>query len=94
LADSVCEAIVEHYFFANARQNLVTEQKIADHERARQWQERIERLVRPDSGRVAEQLTRRPDANGLRAPARNVPRVPTNVLLEEDLLPSQARSTG
>ena len=33
LSEGACAALVEHYFFANARQHLITEEKIADHER-------------------------------------------------------------
>ena len=94
LAGGVCEAMVEHYFFANARQNHVTEGKIADHEEARQWQDRIEQIVLPAVERIADQLARSPNASGLRAPAGTVRRVPTSILLEEELVPSQVKSAG
>ena len=92
MAIGVCEAIVEHCFFANARQHLVTQEKIADQEGARDWQDRIERVNRTAIEKIADQLVRSPDASGLRAPRGTEKKETTSSLLEEDLLPSRTRS--
>ena len=91
LAISTCEAIVEHRFFANARQHLVTQEKMADQEGARDWQDRVERVNRTAIEKIAGQLIRSPDASGLRAPRGTVKKETTSSLLEEDLLPSRTR---
>ncbi len=85
-----CEAIIEHKFFANARQHLVTEGKLPDHAAAYDWQRRIEHLNRPAVERIAGQLLENPSAEGLRAPRRTVPTESISTLPYEDLLPSGA----
>lgn len=82
-----CESIVEHKFFANARQYLVTEEKLPGHAAAYDWQHRLERLYQPALERIAGQLLESPSAEGLRAPRRTVPKDPTSALLHQDLLP-------
>ena len=91
LSNGVCTALVEHYFFAIARQHLVTEGRIADHGEARQWQEQIERVIQPAITKIANKLVQRPDAKGLRAPRSMVRKESTSSLLEEELLPAPAR---
>ena len=83
-----CEAIVDHRFFGNARQYLVTEGKLVNHAAAYGWQRRIEQLNRPAIRKIALQLIENPSAQGLRAPKRTVPRESTSILLQENLLPS------
>lgn len=89
-ASQACAAIVEHKFFGNARQHLVTEGKLGSHSDAYAWQRRIEELNEPAIRRVASQLLESPDAKSLRAPRRTVPKESTSTLLHEDLRPSQA----
>ncbi len=89
LIAGVCVALVEHYFYANARQHLITEGKIADHEGARLWQAQIERLVQPAIEKIADQLADNHDAKGLRSPRRMVRKESTIRLLEEELLTPQ-----
>ena len=90
LSEGACAALVEHYFFANARQHLITEEKIADHEEARQWQRQTEQAIQPAIERIADQLVQSPDANGLRAPRGVVRKESTSSLLEEELLPARS----
>ena len=90
LSTAVCSALVEHYFFANARQHLVAEGKIASPEEARHWQDQMEQLIEPAIEKIADQLSRTPDARGLRAPRRTAKRQSTSSLLEEELLSSPA----
>lgn len=85
-----CESIIEHKFFANARQHLVTEEKLPGHGAAYDWQHRLERLNQPALGRIAGQLIESPSAEGLRAPRRSVPVESTSTLLDQDLLPAGA----
>ena len=83
-----CESIIEHKFFANARQHLVTEEKLPGHAAAYDWQHRLERLYQPALERIADQLLENPSAGGLRAPRRTVPKESTSALLHQDLLPA------
>ncbi len=83
-----CEAIIEHRFFANARQHLVTEEKLPDHGAAYDWQHRLERLNQPALERIAGQLLESPSAERLQAPRRTVPVESTSTLLYQDLLPT------
>ena len=94
LSDDVCTALVEHYFFANARQHLVTEGKIASPERARHWQNQMEQLIRPAIQKIADQISRAPDARGLRAPKNAMKKQSTSSLLEEELLLSPVEVTA
>ena len=85
-----CESIIEHKFFANARQHLVTEGKLPDHGAAYDWQHRLERLNQPALERIAGRLLENPSAERLRAPKRTVPTESTSALLDQDLLPAGA----
>ena len=85
-----CESIIEHKFFANARQHLVTEEKLPGHGAAYDWQHRLERLNQPALEKIAGQLLESPSAEGLRAPRRTVPVESTSALLHQDLLPARA----
>ena len=75
---------MEHYFFANARQHLITQDRLANHEEARRWQGEVERAIRPDIEKVARQLVQDPGANYLRAPKGIVKKESTSTLLEEE----------
>ncbi|MDA1348630.1 MAG: hypothetical protein O3A47_07155, partial [Chloroflexi bacterium] len=59
-AKTTCAALVEHYFFANARENMVAEGKFRDHEQARHWQRTVEEAMRPATRQVAERLEKKP----------------------------------
>ena len=89
-AFQTCSAIVEHHFFGNARQHMVTEGKLPDHGAAYDWQRRIEEVNRPAIQRIASQLLENPGAEGLRAPSRTAPKESTSSLLDENLLLSEA----
>ena len=91
LSIAVCSALVDHYFFANARQYLVAEGIIASPEEARQWQDRMEQLIQPAIDKIASHIGFTPDAKGLRAPRRMAKKKSTSSLLEEELLPSPRR---
>ena len=91
LSADVCIALVEHYFYANARQHLIAEGKIADPGEARYWQDQMEQLTQPAIEKIADQLIRTPHAKGLRAPRRTARKDSISSLLEEELLPSPAR---
>ena len=82
---STCEALVEHYFFARVHQRLITKDRFADHNEARQWQGRVEQAMQPRIEKVAGQLVQDADAAGLRAPKRVTRKVSTSDLLAEDL---------
>ena len=85
-----CKAIIEHKFFGNARQHLVTEGKLPDHGAAYDWQRRLEQFNQPAVERIGGQLLESPSAERLRAPRRTVPTESTSTLLYQDLLPSGA----
>ena len=96
LARDTCTALVRHYFFATARQNLVAESKVRDHEAARHWQQKVEDVMRPALRQIADRPTKDPDAEALRAPRRSVKLQPTSELLREGLVPNEtpSRSRG
>ena len=89
-ASQACAAIVEHKFFGNARQHLVTEGKLASHAGAYDWQRRIEEINEPAIRKVASQLLESPGAKSLRAPKRTAPKESTSTLLYEGLRPAEA----
>ena len=89
-AIQTCRAIVEHRFFANARQYMVTEGQLPDHGAAYDWQQRLENVSRPALEKIAAQLVENPSAEGLRAPRRTVPKEPTSKLLHQGLLASNS----
>ena len=83
--ERICNSILEHRFFANARQNLVAQDKLANYVEAQQWQSRVEQIMQPAITAIAEQISQNPDAKGLRAPNRIVKKESTSDLLHEDL---------
>lgn len=89
LARGFCDKLLEHRFFANARQNLVAQGKHADYKEAKQWQSRLEQIMQPAITGIAEQIARNPDAEDLRAPNRIVKQESTSDLLNEDLTSMQ-----
>jgi len=89
LAKGFCDKLLEHRFFANARQNLVVQGKLENYKAAQQWQSRLEQIMRPAITGIAEQIARNPDAEGLRAPNRIVKPKSTTDLLNEDLTSMQ-----
>lgn len=89
-AAQVCRGLLEHYFFANARINLVAEGILNSETHAYEWQSKMEGLVHSRVGHVATKLSDKPDAKGLRAPNRTVRRKSTSSLLAHDLLPLES----
>jgi hypothetical protein len=83
--ENTCTALVEHHFFAIARQNLVAEGKLGNHEQARQWQHSVEEALQPLIWQLAERLAKDPNAKSLRAPNRTVKPQSTSDLLGEVL---------
>ena len=88
-AVQACKGLIEHYFFANARINLVAEGVLDSEASAYEWQSGINELLRSRVGYVATRLCEKPDAKGLRAPKRTVRRKSTSSLLTHDLLSSE-----
>ena len=88
-AIQACKGLIEHYFFANARINLVAERILDSESAAYEWQSGIDELLRSRVGYVAAKLCEKPDAKGLRAPNRTVRRKSTSSLLTHDLLSSE-----
>ena len=95
-AEATCTALVEHYFFATARQNLVAEGKVKDHGDARHWQQSVEEAMRPAVRQIAERLGNGPRSKALRAPNRTVKQQSTSDLLREGLISNDmpSRSPG
>ena len=91
LVRETCTALVDHYFFSRAYPQLMAEGRFVDHGSAREWQDRVEQAMQPAVEKLAAKLISRPDAEGLRAPRRSVPKESTRKLLEEDLLSTAAR---
>ena len=91
LASETCSALVDHYFFGRAYPQLIAEGRFVDHEHARQWQDRVEQAMQPTVAKFADKLVSRPDAQGLRAPRRSVPKESTRTLLKEDLFSTPAK---
>ena len=87
-AEKTCWDLVEHFYFAIARQNLVAEGKLENHETARQWQSSIEEAMQPGIRQMAERLMKDPSAKDIRAPNRTVKARSTKDLLEEVLVGS------
>ena len=90
--ENVCKNLIDHYFFATARQNLVTEGKLGNHEQARQWQQHMEEVMGPSVRQVAERLVKDPLARTLRAPQHTVKRQSTSDLLGEVLVSTAIQS--
>ena len=91
LLRETCSALLAHYFFGRAYPQLMAEGRFVDHEHARHWQVRVEQVMQPAIVKFADKLVSRPDAEGLRAPRRSVPKESTRNLLEEDLLSTPAK---
>ena len=91
LMRETCSALSDHYFFGRAYPQLMAEGRFVDHEHAREWQVRVEQIMQPAVVKFADKLVSRPDAEGLRAPRRSVPKESTRSLLEEDLLSTPAK---
>ena len=89
LIEASCLALVEHYYFAKARQPLLAEGRFASYEEGANWQGQIEKLVLPQLSKIAAQLERKPDGSGLRAPNRLTKKEPTRDLLAETILGMQ-----
>ncbi len=87
--ERICNAILERRFFANARQNLVAQDKLANYMEAQQWQSRIEQIMQPAITEIAGRVAQNPDAKGLQAPNRIVTKESTSDLLNEDLTSAQ-----
>ena len=86
LATRTCRAILGNYFFAIARGNLIEEGVLADAADAYRWQERVFDPLDTRIEQIADKLSGNPDAKGLRAPDRTVPRQSTEHLLKDNLL--------
>lgn len=95
-AENICMALVEHLFFATARQNLVAEGKLANHELAWQWQLSLQEAMQPVIRQMAERLVKDPTCKSLRAPNRTVKPLSTSDLLRETLVSTEtpSRSPG
>ena len=93
-AFQVCKGLTEHYFFANARINLVEQGVLATESNAYEWQSRVEELLRARIEHVAQKLSEDPEAKGLRAPNRTVRRQSTGSLLHQDLLSPEPDSAA
>ena len=85
-AEASCSALVEHYYFAKARQPLLAEGRFGSLEDGARWQGQVEEILRPQLAKIAARLVQKPDAGGLRAPNRLIQKERTGDLLEENLL--------
>jgi len=94
LAIRTCHGLLDHYYFANARSNLIAEGVHADHAAARRWQSRVEGLLDDRIEKVAGMLVGNPQAVGLRAPRRTVPQLSTEELLNDNLMPHTPDPVG
>ena len=86
LAERACEAIVENGFFAKAGTRLVEEGRFANHQEFNEWKGRVERVIAPSIAKIADSLSRNPDAKSLRAPNRISKKRSTSEILRENLL--------
>ena len=85
-ATRTCRSLLGHYFFAIARGNLIEEGVLANHSDAYRWQERVFDPLDTRIDQIGDKLSDNPDAKGLRAPDRTVPRQSTEHLLKDNLL--------
>ncbi len=85
-ATLTCRSLLDHYFFAIARGNLIEEGVLADHGDAYRWQERVFDPLDTRLDQIGDKLSDNPDAKGLRSPDRTVPRQSTEHLLNDNLL--------
>ena len=89
-AEAACAALVEHYFFARARQPLLADQKFASYEAVGDWQSRVEEVLRPQITKVAATLRKHPDGRKIKAPPRLAKKESTRELLAENIFGMQA----
>ena len=89
LAEASCSALIEHYYFAKARQPLLAEGRFANYEESTGWQGQVEDLLRPQLSKISAKLERKPDGSGLRAPNRLIKRECTRDLLAENIVGMQ-----
>ena len=85
-AEEVCLALVRHYFFARARQSLISERILKSHEEATEWVDRVERIILPAIEKIGDQLASDYEAKSLRAPRRLVKKQSTSDLLNDNLV--------
>ena len=90
LAEASCLALIEHHYFAKARQPLLAEGRFASYEESAKWQGQVEELIRPQLSKMAAKLAANPDGTGLRAPRRLAKKESTSDLLEENILSMEA----
>ena len=88
-AEAACAALVEHYFFARARQPLLADQKFASYEEVAGWQSRVEEVLRPQISKVAAALRKHPDGRKVKAPPRLAKKESTRELLAKNILGMQ-----
>lgn len=84
--ERICSALLEHYFFAIARANMVSEGVAANQIEAMNAQISVEQKLRPQLMKLAERYVNVTDIRSLRAPNRLTPKTLTRDLLEDDLL--------
>ena len=85
LAEACCAALIEHYYFARARQPLLAEGKFGSYDEGARWQGQIEQVLRPQLSKLAAKVERNPDGAGLRAPSRLTKKERTRDLLAESI---------
>ena len=85
LAEASCSALIEHYYFAKARQPLLAEGKFGSYDESARWQGRIEQVLSPQLSKLAAKLEKTPDGTGLRAPSRLTKKERTRDLLAESI---------
>lgn len=91
-AEGVCLALVRHYFFARARQNLISERILKSHQQATEWQNKVERIMLPAIEKIGDQLASDNEARSLRAPRRLVKKQSTRDLLNDNLVSNSLSS--
>ena len=85
LGEASCSALIEHYYFAKARQPLLAEGKFGSYDESARWQGQIEEVLRPQLSKLAAKLEKTPDGTGLRAPSRLTRKERTKDLLAESI---------
>ena len=85
LAEASCLALIDHYYFAKARQPLLAEGKFGSYDEGTRWQGQVEQVLRPQLSKLAAKLEKTPDGTGLRAPNRLTKKERTSDLLAESI---------
>ena len=85
LAEASCSALIEHYYFARARQPLLAEGKFGSYDEGARWQGQIEQVLRPQLSVLAAKVERKPNGVRLRAPSRLTKKERTRDLLAESI---------